>query len=415
MTDCTSKKKLVYVDQYIFAEDSRNMGVDVLYNLKEYFDIFVFTQARGVGKGFKRFTLNGLEIYAIDLERREPSLYLLDKVFKKVFRVRKFATDIFQLMRFLKQTAPDVIQVESMLPWGLITWFATLFLPYGRNVVVTQHAVDCLNIPFDYSDRINSRIIRWFFRRAYCRFTIRANSYLTAEWLANSGVPRENIRIVPVNIAASFHFSMATKSLSRRRRFISASRLSPMKGIDVLIEAFRQVVDEFSDAVLDIYGLPRNISGVGDYKKYLERLVEKYELENNVFFPGPIERERVPNVLSEYDFHVASSRGETLNLVVAEAASRGVPSIVTQHIGISDWMVKHHCGLVCPCTPEGLHQTIRQAICMDDASYQQMSGNCRNLYDEFTPKRVTEGMLALYREILELDKLRNRNQQLQVC
>lgn len=389
------KLKLAYISQYAFTEESRDQELDLFCNLQKRFSIHAFTQAKGVGKGFRSFEKKNIKVHAIDFTRRVPALYILDWIFKKILGPRKLATDILQLRRFLKQKKPDYIIVDGVFPWGLIMYFAAVGMPYNRNVIVTRHTADALNVPFDYYDRNRSPLIMRLSKLVYRRFIIRANSPLTAQWLMDSGTPGSNIYNITIPINGSFGFSITDKEPGRKMRFVSLSRIVPMKALDILISSFVRVAQLHPDAVLDIYGLSRNIPGIGDYETFLREKIVAYKLERNVFLKGPVAREKVPDVLSEYDFHIASSHGETLNLVVAEAASRGIPSIATKYTGISHWILKHHCGFVCPCTPEDLTDTILKAIDIEDSEYIMMQRNCRQLWENFTPEAVEKQIYSL--------------------
>lgn len=396
-----ARPRLAYVCQYILAPDSRDLGLDVLRRLESDYEIHVFTQARGVGAGVRRFQSGTLAVQAIDFERRDPLCGVLDRIGKRLLGVRKLATDIRALRRFFREVQPEGVLIEGVFPWGVIAWAARRGLSLGRNVVVTRHTVDALTIPFDYFDRNRSGLVAWVSRRVYGAFTIRANSHLTAQWLKDSGAPAENVRVVPVNIAGTFEFQQTPKAPGGPRlRFASASRLAPMKALDRLILAFAAVVKQHPEAMLDIYGLARHIPGIGDYQAYLQGIISEQGLEYNVALRGAIPRDRVAEVLAGYDFHVASSHGETLNLVVAEAASRGIPSVVTRYCGIGDWVREHGAGLVCDCTVEGLAAAMLEAVALDDAAYARLQAGCRPLWEAFTPARVAAELGALLREVI---------------
>ncbi len=100
-------------------------------------------------------------------------------------------------------------------------------------------------------------------------------------------------------------------------------------------------------------------------------------------------------------FNIASSHGETLNLVVVDSASRAIPSIVTEHAGISDWVDKYSCGIVCGCSVGGLEKGIMEAIEQEEHKYESMKKNCRSLYEEFRPGAIASQLMSCYMQLVE--------------
>ena len=195
--------KIAYVAQNIFGEKSRALDVDLISEFSKLADVAVFTQKEGI-KGLSESYENGIRCYFIDSEKRMPWLYPIDKLLKILLGVRKFATDVFRLGQFLKKTRPDIVQIESMFPWGVIGYVALIFCGSEAEAIVTQHTVDYLIVPFDYYDRIKSRLILVLTRLSCRRIFVRANSPMCCKWVIASGISENRVRMVPVNIAKAF-------------------------------------------------------------------------------------------------------------------------------------------------------------------------------------------------------------------
>ena len=101
------------------------------------------------------------------------------------------------------------------------------------------------------------------------------------------------------------------------------ARLSPDKGVDLLIEAIK----DLSDVHLEIVG-------EGGEKHDLKRQVEKLGIENHVTFTPP--QENVADLYARFDVLVLPSREhDPFGLVAAEAMLCGVATIVTDLCGIA--------------------------------------------------------------------------------
>lgn len=105
------------------------------------------------------------------------------------------------------------------------------------------------------------------------------------------------------------------------------SRLSPEKGIDILIEALAATPDE---STLEIVG-------TGKRQSKLKALVDELYLGNRVTFT-----QREPDIAAAYsrfDVLVLPSReNDPFGLVAAEAMMLGIPVIVTDQCGIADYL-----------------------------------------------------------------------------
>ena len=100
--------------------------------------------------------------------------------------------------------------------------------------------------------------------------------------------------------------------------FISAGRLHPHKGFDILIKAFQQVLIEMPDATLSIIG-------DGPQKSDLNYLIDELGLGKSVFLMGALENP-FP-LIKAADIYVMSSRLEGWPLVLMEAMGIGKPVI----------------------------------------------------------------------------------------
>lgn len=392
--------KIAYVCQNVLWKDAKNIDIDILKMWNQEHELAVFTQKKGLGEGLQEESIEGIRCFLIDFKKRGQKQYLLDKLFKPFLGVRKFATDLHYLIRFLDTFDPDIVQVEGVWPWGVIAYYANQRTKKQYPIIITRHNTESFDSPpFTYHGRPDSWIRKKLSKKVYQNLYLRANSYLTKQWLIEEGAKEDNIFMVPVTISAKFTWN---PSLSQKDhfRFISLSRLTPMKGLDVLIDAWKIVAHKYPKAHLDIFGFNESVPRMGDYQAFLQKRIDSHNLQNNVFLKDPIPRGEVTNVLGEYYFNIASSHGETLNVVAAEAASRAVPTIITEYCGIKDWILKYQAGMVCLCTPESLAESIIKAIEMDQNSYELMQQNCQNLHGEFVPEVISEQLIHTYKNIV---------------
>ena len=159
------------------------------------------------------------------------------------------------------------------------------------------------------------------------------------------------IRVAP-GIDTS-HFSPRNASnlresygLTNRPTIISVGRLVHRKGQDRLIESLPNILQSIPDAALVLVG-------EGPHRKHLDKLVEKYKLENHVYFIGRIHFADLPNYICMGDVFAMPSRSrffglevEGLGIVYLEASSCGLPVIGGSSGGAPDAVVDGETGFV---------------------------------------------------------------------
>jgi len=104
--------------------------------------------------------------------------------------------------------------------------------------------------------------------------------------------------------------------------FLYVGRISPHKGIHLLIEAFNLVLQTMSDAKLLIVGKET----FGDYAKQLKQLASKVN-KDSIIFTGFIPDDELQYYYADANIYTTCSLWEGYNMPIAEAAACGTPTI----------------------------------------------------------------------------------------
>ncbi|AVR43844.1 hypothetical protein C7S20_00345 [Christiangramia fulva] len=126
-------------------------------------------------------------------------------------------------------------------------------------------------------------------------------------------------------------------------QFIFAGRFVDKKAPHYLILSFLEVVKSFPDAILIM-------AGDGVLKESCENLVEYYELEKNIIFPGVVDASMLRKYFIEslaYVQHSVTAKdgdSEGTPVVILEAGAAGLPVISTRHAGIPDVVIDEETG-----------------------------------------------------------------------
>lgn len=174
------------------------------------------------------------------------------------------------------------------------------------------------------------------------------------------------------------------------RILLFMSRITPKKGLLMLLQAWARATDSDSNWILVVVG-----GDEGGHKAEAENLCEQLNLSQRVRFVGPIFEQGKRDAFTASELFVLPSLSEGFPMVVLDALGAGVPAIVT-HASAWEDLTRHHCGWWVPTTTEGLEQGIRSAISLSPGELRDMGANGRAL----VASRYNESTLA--RQTLEL-------------
>ncbi len=202
---------------------------------------------------------------------------------------------------------------ELIISFLNITNVTTLLATLGAKIpVIVSERNDPNNSP-------NSKIWRalrklsYQFADAIVVQTNRAFNYFPPQLQSNITIIANPVILPTANCNSS------PKS-SSQPSIIAMGRLESQKGFDLLLKAFAQLKDTYSNWTLTILG-------EGTKRSQLENLREQLGLSDRVYFPGRVKN---PNQwLKQADIFVMSSRFEGFPNALCEAMACGLPVIST--------------------------------------------------------------------------------------
>lgn len=129
-----------------------------------------------------------------------------------------------------------------------------------------------------------------------------------------------DIRVFPLGVDCNVFTPQNTKNLSPELLYVG--RIVDWKRVHLAIEAIYELTQNgFPDAKLKIIG---PISSE-EYFKKLEDLVEKFNLQDNIFFLGHKEHNELPEFFQKADLFLLPSDKETFGMVMIESMACGTP------------------------------------------------------------------------------------------
>lgn len=143
-------------------------------------------------------------------------------------------------------------------------------------------------------------------------------------------------------------------STKPEKQFLFLGRITPIKAVDVLIDAFHQAQLD-SEWKLLVTG-PEYVP---DYVAELKQKISDYGLEDRIIFTGSIFGEQKLEILQKTWVLVIPSYAEVMGMVNLEAAAQRVPSITTHETGLWNW--QEGGGLLVHPKVEELTESLKQA------------------------------------------------------
>lgn len=256
---------------------------------------------------------SGIKVYIITLQEDEvPFFPLNEKVNRIALSVANYQQELEQT---LNEIRPDVTVAVAgrackILPQMSDGSKKVLEFHYTKNFLV-NFVSSLHHIRFR---QLHILKMKWM----QCKLAQLAKRYdllvgLTARDVTLWGNPK-NMTYVYNPLS----FRSKQKSTCTNHKIIAVGSFTPVKGMDQLIKAFALIASKHPDWSVDIYGS-------GQEKGYLEELIMKYNLQNQVSLFAPVAN--INEKLIEASIYAFPSRSDGFGLVITEAMECGLPTV----------------------------------------------------------------------------------------
>lgn len=179
-----------------------------------------------------------------------------------------------------------------------------------------------------------------------------------------------------------------------KRRWIFVGRLTPQKGLDVLMHALSTIEPPFDAPEILIVG-------DGPERMRLTDMAQRTPWRERIRFAGSLSNEAVRELLEESQLFVLPSRYEGMSNAALEAMERGLPVLLTQCGGVDRYLTREHGWLANPGDATSLRETIIEALAASPGRLSAMGKANRSLVlDKFDMSKVAGRYLALFDDLL---------------
>ncbi|KKH68190.1 glycosyltransferase [Methanosarcina mazei] len=224
-----------------------------------------------------------------------------------------------------------------------------------------------------------------------------ANQYLEL------GGDSKKIEIIPNGIQLSEYNELPEKGIFKNKYSIQDNekvvlylgRIHKIKGIDLLIDAFSEVLKELEGCRLVIVGPDDG------FYSYLQNKIDNLKIGDSVLFTGPLYGQEKLEAYVDADVYVLPSIYETFPMTVLESCACGTPFIITNCCGIAK--IVDGIGFVIENDKDQLRNTL-VSILSDDDSRIIIGENCKSFVkSRFNLPKIIDRIESLYADLSIVD------------
>jgi glycosyltransferase involved in cell wall biosynthesis len=169
------------------------------------------------------------------------------------------------------------------------------------------------------------------------------------------------------------------------------SRLHEKKGVELLFEALSKVPFDWS----------LNIAGGGeiDYLKQLKTHSKNLRIDLKINWLGWVNAQERTSVFETADLLVLPSHNENFANVVIESLATGTPVLVSQYVGLSDYVAEKKLGWVCDTTVESIREKLIESYTQAAQRAHIAAHSSAHIHRDFDPSVLIEKYVKMYQKI----------------
>lgn len=287
---------------------------------------------------------------------------------------------------FLEKEKPNLVHINGI--WNPQNWgFQKAAQKLGIKVIVSPHGM--LEPWIMARNPLKKKIALLLYQKKAIQRSahIHATAQMESTHIQALGF-KNPICIIPNGI--DLNEVKGIKKYYGTRKMVFLSRIHPKKGIELLLEAWRNTKTN---------GWILEIAGNGD-ENYIASLNQSVHDLKSVHFVGAKYGEAKWNFLRSADVMVLPTHSENFGIVVAEALAVGVPVITTQGTPWED-LETYECGWWINLSVSNLEKIIGKVTHTPFGELEIMGKKGRQLVTEkYEMKAVTNKIIDLYQKVL---------------
>jgi glycosyltransferase involved in cell wall biosynthesis len=171
-------------------------------------------------------------------------------------------------------------------------------------------------------------------------------------------------------------------------------RIHAQKALDVLILSFASVIKKLGNISLALAGPDDG------YESQLKSTIRRLGVGNKVYFLGFVDAQRRKDLFSAADLLTLVSPSENFGMSAVEAMAAGVPVLVSDQVGISDFVEKDKAGRVVPLKNEAITNALIQMLSDPIALKAMGNAGYECVRKRFGINNVAKQLLIAFEDVL---------------
>lgn len=292
--------------------------------------------------------IDGIQIY-------HPRYFMTPKIGRSLYGFFFYFSLLSYVKKLHKEFGFDVILATWAYPDGFGSYLIAKALK--KPIVIKVHGTD-IN---EYS--------KYFLRRKLISHALKNSNAVIAvtgalkKKLSLIGVPEEKITVIPNGVNTDL-FKPIDQAECRKKLdlpldkkiILYVGNFVPIKGVDILVKAFSELVRSYSNALLLLVG-------DGSLEAKLHDNVKELGIEQGVIFSRRTTHDSIPFHMNACDIFCLPSRNEGCPNVVLEAMACGTPIVATNVGGVPELVNDSRLGmLVIPGSARFLTDALKEAL-----------------------------------------------------
>lgn len=178
------------------------------------------------------------------------------------------------------------------------------------------------------------------------------------------------------------------QSDSQSFTLVFLSRIHHKKGLELLFEALSKVDFDFQ---LQIAG-----DGEEEYIAQLKKLSEELRIAQNIDWIGWINDEPKYQLLANADLFALTSHNENFAMVVIESLAVGTPVLLSDKVGLSDYVQAQELGWICPLEVNKIRAYLQDIYVQKTALATIRAKAAECIYRDFSAENIARRYIEAY-------------------
>ncbi len=176
-------------------------------------------------------------------------------------------------------------------------------------------------------------------------------------------------------------------------RLLFLSRIEEKKGLELLFKALSEVTIPWE---LTIAG-----SGETNYIESLRKLASKLNIDKKIKWLGHVANEQKFELILQNDLLVLTSYNENFANVVIESLAMGTPVLISENVGLYDYVINNNFGWVVPNEPEQLKITLIKSFEDKQKRKEIREAAPKKIRTAFDENRLIKQYTEMYKNLVQ--------------